>query len=156
MPESFIPTAGGVKLQSWANDRDGNTVHSEGTVSTDVNGDPIDFATMIAGVVAIFTRLGDGSTRVAPTPSAATRTSVAGAAADTPLLAANAGRKGALIYNDSNSILYIGLGATPVSDSDFTFPIAADAAWEVPPGFTGEVRGIWVDAGGFARITELA
>jgi len=87
--------------------------------------------------------------------SNAVRSSVAGVEVDTSLLPANPIRKGALIYNDSNSVLHIGLGTDEVTLNDFTFLISAGTLWQLPLGFVGEVRGIWVDSGGAARITEL-
>ena len=94
--------------------------------------------------------------------SAGTRTSVAGADADTLLIAANPLRKGATIYNDSSAVLYLGLGATAVSTTDYTIQLVAGASgfvlgayYEVPENFAGQVRGYWASAAGDARVTEL-
>jgi len=92
-----------------------------------------------------------------------TNTSVASAAADTLLLVANVNRKGATIYNDSNTgQLYVLLGTTVASNANFT--VLLDKAgggpgiggyYEVPFGYTGQIRGIWSVASGNARITEI-
>jgi hypothetical protein len=88
-------------------------------------------------------------------PSVATRTSVAGANADTSLLASNATRKGATVYNDSSVVLYLALGAAAASITDYTVQVQSNGYYEVPSSYTGEIRGIWASATGNARITEL-
>lgn len=85
----------------------------------------------------------------------ATTTSVADTAVSTTLLASNANRLGATIYNDSTVALYLKLGAT-ASLTSFTVKMAADGYYEVPFGYTGIIDGIWAsDASGSARIVEL-
>jgi hypothetical protein len=100
----------------------------------------------------------DGTVTANPTqPSTSTRTSVADAAVDTLILAANASRKGATVYNDSTSTLYLALGTTAATTTDFTSKLFQDDYYEVPAGYTGQIRGIWsADSTGSARITELA
>lgn len=85
----------------------------------------------------------------------ATRSSVAGAIADTSLLVANAARRGASVFNDSTATLYIGLGATAASTTNYTAQVAPGGLYELPANFAGEVRGIWSAATGNARITEF-
>jgi hypothetical protein len=84
-----------------------------------------------------------------------TRASVAAATSNTQLLAANATRKGATIFNDSSADLYLGLGTTAASTSNFTIKLPAGGYYEVPFSFSGEIRGIWSSATGNARISEL-
>jgi hypothetical protein len=97
-----------------------------------------------------------GSLAVAfSTATANARTSVAGAAADTLILAANSNRLGATIYNDSSAILYLALGTAAASTTDFTVKMVASAYYEVPFGYTGMIRGIWASATGSARIGEV-
>ncbi|OHD18527.1 MAG: hypothetical protein A2Y38_13865 [Spirochaetes bacterium GWB1_59_5] len=86
--------------------------------------------------------------------STGTTSSVASAAGNVMLLAANAGRKGAAIFNDSNKFLYLKLGAT-ASVTDFTALLRQGDYYEVPFDFQGQIDGIWSAANGFARITEL-
>lgn len=87
----------------------------------------------------------------------ATRTQVADTASDTQLLAPNPRRKQVLIFNDSSAALYIGLGTTAVTTSDYTVRVAQYGLFVVGDGYDGEIRGIWAsDPGdGAARITEL-
>jgi hypothetical protein len=86
-----------------------------------------------------------------------TQSSVASAASDTLLLAPNPYRlPGSTITNDSTSILYISLGTTPASVTNYWKQVAASAAFaQIPDNFTGMVRGIWATANGAARVTEI-
>lgn len=92
------------------------------------------------------------------TAANATRSNVPAAAGDTLLLAANAARKGATIYNDSSSILYLALGSATSSTTSFTLEVAPGGTYELPPVsmFTGQIRGLWATATGNARITEVS
>lgn len=88
--------------------------------------------------------------------SSTNRSSVAGNTSDVLLISANSARLGLLIYNDSDSPVYIGLGSIPVTSSNFTFIIWAQESQMLPSIFIGEVRGIWQSINtGFARITEM-
>jgi len=84
----------------------------------------------------------------------ATATNVAGAAADTALLAENTIRLGAAVYNDSAAILYLKLG-TGASPTSFTVRMTPYAYYEIPYGYTGKINGYWASTTGTARITEL-
>jgi hypothetical protein len=98
----------------------------------------------------------DGAVTANPTrPATATLSNVNDTNVSTTLLAANAGRLGASIHNDSTEILYVKFGIT-ASATSFTVKMVADAHYEVPFGYTGRIDGIWaVDGAGAARITEL-
>lgn len=95
-----------------------------------------------------------------PMPTKETRastpaqSSVAGSASSVSLLASNANRLGATIYNDSTVNLYVRLGST-ASTSNFTVKLAPGDYYEVPFNYTGAIDGIWDSATGNARITEL-
>lgn len=127
----------------------------------------------------VFVRLSDGSSAIATLPvslasvpshavtnagtfavqtpksATGTTTSVNDTASSTTLLASNASRLGATIYNDSASDLYVKLGAT-ASTTSFAVKLVQDAYFEVPFGYTGIIDGIWsADSTGAARITEL-
>lgn len=92
---------------------------------------------------------------VAPTAATPAVTSVNDQATSTTLLAANTSRKGAIIFNNSASILYVKLGAT-ASATSFTVKLVQDGFYEVPFGYTGVIDGIWsADSSGAALITEL-
>jgi hypothetical protein len=87
--------------------------------------------------------------------STATQTSVAGATSSTSLLASNAARLGATVYNDSTAILYLLLGSGTASTSAYSVQVGAGGYYEVPFGYTGAIKGIWSAAAGTARLTEL-
>jgi hypothetical protein len=83
-------------------------------------------------------------------------TSVAYSTNDGLLLAANANRLGATVYNAADRILYLVLGNTTASTSTYSLQIAAGGFYEVPYSFTGQIRGIWASGGsGAAKITEI-
>jgi hypothetical protein len=88
-------------------------------------------------------------------------TQVGDSASSGTLLALNANRLGASIYNDSTAILRLKLGAT-ASTSSFTVALAGNGSgvggyYEVPANYTGVIDGIWAsDAGGNALVTELS
>jgi hypothetical protein len=84
----------------------------------------------------------------------AAQSSVASSATNVTLLASNASRLGATVYNDSTAVLYLKLGAT-ASTSSYTIPLLPADYFEVPFGYTGIIDGIWASANGNARITEL-
>lgn len=118
-----------------------------------VVGDPAT-ATEVAAVTAA-NGLDVDVTRM-PSSATATRSAVASAAADTLILASNAARKGAAITNDDANDLYLALGTAAASLTDYTTILRNDDYYEVPFGYTGQIRGIWVaDGSGSARITEL-
>jgi len=83
-----------------------------------------------------------------------TQTSVAGSAANVTLLASNANRLGASIYNDSTAILYVRFAATATT-SNFSAKLFPDDYLEVPFEYTGIIDGIWASATGNARVTEF-
>ena len=91
------------------------------------------------------------------TGNAPTLSSKASSASAVTLLAANTNRKGALIYNESTAVLYLGLcPVASVSTTNYTLQIAAGGYYELPaPVYTGELSGVWAAANGSARITEL-
>lgn len=89
-------------------------------------------------------------------PASAAVSSSSCSTSSAELLASNANREGAMVYNDSNRPLYIKLGGA-ASTSSFSVKVGAMGYFEVPSGFTGAVHGIWgdADASGAARCTEL-
>lgn len=94
-------------------------------------------------------------TTLATKPSTGTLSSVANSATSVTVLAANASRKGATIYNDDTAaVLKIKFGAT-ASATSFVYAIPAGGYFEVPFGYTGIIDGIASVATGSARVTEL-
>lgn len=91
-----------------------------------------------------------------PLPNTGTRTSVTAAASDTSLLASNTSRRGATVYNDGSTTLYLALGTAAASTTSYTCQVAPGGYYETPFNFTGAIRGIWAGSPtGSARITEL-
>jgi hypothetical protein len=91
-----------------------------------------------------------------PAVSNSVVTSVPSSASNSTLLVANANRKGAVVYNNSISPLFIKFGAT-ASVSDFTVSIAAGGYFEFPlPIYSGIVDCIWSVANGAAKVTETS
>jgi len=89
--------------------------------------------------------------------STAAQSSVAENLSNVTLLAANAARLGATIFNETvSSNLLLKLGVT-ASTTSYTVKLTPGAYYEVPYRYTGQIDGIWdvADAGGSARITEL-
>jgi hypothetical protein len=98
--------------------------------------------------------IGDVDVVSMPSVTTDTHSNVASSASNVTLLASNASRKGAAIYNDSTAILYVKFGAT-ASATSFKVAMAAASYYEFPqPIYTGIVDGIWASANGNARITE--
>lgn len=86
--------------------------------------------------------------------STGTLTNVSSSATSVTILAANASRRGATIYNDSSRRLYVKFGTT-ASITDFTCLIDPGAYYEVPFRYSGRIDGIWASVNGTARVTEL-
>ena len=81
-------------------------------------------------------------------------TNVAGSTSNVTLLASNANRLGASVYNDSNKDLYLKLGTT-ASSTSYTTVVPRNALYEVPFGYTGIIDGLWESGvSGAARVTE--
>lgn len=100
-------------------------------------------------------------TSTAAATATGTITSVAGSASDGTILAANTGRKGAAIFNDSAAILYLALASGTSSASNYTVQLAPGGYYEVPVSrdgtiYTGVIKGIWASATGNARVTEFS
>lgn len=126
--------------------------------------DPIKSVGVIRGVMADGSEKNilvgsDGSllveTSTTGRPSTGTTTSVASSATPVTILAANAGRFGASVYNESTAILYLLLGAGTASATVYTVQLTSGQFYEVPYGFTGILTGLWATANGNARVTEF-
>lgn len=79
---------------------------------------------------------------IIPQPTTSTVTTVGVGAATVLILASNASRLGALIWNDSNARLYVklGLGA---STANFTVRLDGQAYFELPfPVYTGDITAV--------------
>lgn len=110
-----------------------------------------------AALVSIDTKL-TAPVAVADTrPSTSSVTNVSAQATSVTVAAANAARRGLLVFNDADKNLYLKLGAT-ASVTSYSVRIAAGGYYEVPnPSYSGIVDGIWEAAPtGAARVTELS
>lgn len=101
-----------------------------------------------------FQAVGTTQTKDVRTATSAVST-VAASATNVTLLASNANRLGAAIFNDSSAVLYTRLGAT-ASTSLYTLQIGPLGYYEVPFNYTGQIDGLWSSATGTARITEFS
>jgi len=75
----------------------------------------------------------------------------------TQLLAANANRLNALLFNNSNSNLYIAL-STSATSTAFTVLVPANGYYELPAirMWIGAITGTWASATGSVQVTELS
>lgn len=103
-------------------------------------------------VVLVNSALPTQETRAATS----TLSNVASSATNVTLLALNANRLGAMIFNDSTQVLYLKFGATS-SVTSYTVQLAANGYYELPTAhlYTGIIDGLWASANGNARVTEL-
>jgi len=90
-------------------------------------------------------------------PSAASTANVNASASVVTLLAANAARVGAMIYNSSTTgTLYVKLGPA-ASLTSWSVQLDPGGYWEMPRRYyTGIITGIWTVASGDAKVTETA
>lgn len=85
----------------------------------------------------------------------ATAAIVTASVATSTLLASNANRRAAIIFNDATKQLYVKLGPTATTAS-YTIKMSAGGYWEVPGFYSGIITGFWVNgANGAAAITEV-
>jgi hypothetical protein len=112
----------------------------------DPGGNLVALSVDATGALNVNVSPGSGTTAV---------TSVANSVASVTLLAANVNRLGATITNDSNTNLFVKLGAT-ASATSFTAKLTAQSYYEVPFSYTGVIDAIASVAVGNARITEFS
>jgi hypothetical protein len=150
-------TAGNSTLTSIAGFVDGlEGLESAGNATlTAIQGfvDGLEAGQAAANLLLTDIKTNTGAAGAAPTTTA-TVTSVAAAVASTQILAANAARRGASLYNDSTAELKLKLG-TGASATSFSVDMLPGSYFEVPFGYTGVLHGIWTAVNGSARVTEL-
>ncbi len=81
-------------------------------------------------------------------------TNVGSSTSSVTLAAANSGRNGLTIVNDSTAVLYMKYGTT-ASSSSYTYKLEAGDTFEMGTVYTGIVTGIWASVNGNARVTEI-
>lgn len=108
-----------------------------------------------AGAYGLVVRIaGTIATSVAQ-PATSTVTSVAMSVANATILASNANRLGAILWNDGSAMVYVKLGAT-ASTASFTVRLSNKSEWELPfPVYTGIVDGITSVGTATILATEL-
>lgn len=85
--------------------------------------------------------------------TATTSATVASATTNQALLAANANRKGASIWNNGSATLYVDVDGA-ASTTDYAFQLAPNGYAEIPFGYTGAISGIWSAVSGNALVRE--
>lgn len=86
--------------------------------------------------------------------STGTHSNVASSASSVAILASNANRLGASIFNDSGAILYLDTTGGTASTTNYTLQLAPNSYFEMPFNYTGLITGIWASATGNARVVE--
>lgn len=95
----------------------------------------------------------DGSVTALDEDSATgTHANFTGSGASQTIIASNASRKGATVYNDSGVVCYVKLAAT-ASSTSFTVKMVDQSYFEVPFKYTGIIDALW--ASGSVRVVEL-
>lgn len=89
-------------------------------------------------------------------PSTGAVTSVESTTVSGTILAANAARHGAVIFNTDANALYLLLAAGTASSTNLSVSVASNSSYEVPFGYTGIIVGVWAaDGAGAAKVTEF-
>lgn len=152
------------RVRSSAIDSDGAPAHAKGCVDVMshtffFNGATYDRARgdTTYGLDVDVTRVGGTVTTKETRCATGTNTSVSDNAASTTILASNANRLGATVTNDSSAALYLLLGSTSASTTNYSVRLTQYGYYEVPFGYTGQLTGIWASDpnDGAARVTEL-
>lgn len=91
-----------------------------------------------------------------PTAATGTKSNVASSASSVTVLASNASRKGAVIYNDSTQVLYLDLSGGTATNASYSVQLPSNSYFELPALYTGAITGIWAAANGNARVTEFS
>jgi hypothetical protein len=100
----------------------------------------------------------DGSLQCETNPAtSAVKTNVTSVTTSVTILAANANRRGAIIFNDSTSLLYISYGTGTTSTTSFSVRVAAGAVYLLDvPLYNGAMTGTWSAVNGAARVTDIS
>lgn len=112
------------------------------------------FVVRIAGTIPGTVAIGE-----LPAVAQATRSQVPDSATDVLLIPADATRKTWSVFNDSTAVLYLAMGFTAASTTNYTAQLQPGGYYEPPSGAyfnQTPVRGIWASAPGTggAKITE--
>ena len=84
-----------------------------------------------------------------------TLTSIPGDTAPVVIVADNPSRLGCSVWNDAaGTLLLLCSGSGKAGPDNFSVALNKNDYFECPFGYQGEVQGVWLTAGGFARVTE--
>jgi hypothetical protein len=101
----------------------------------------------------------DGSLQCETNPATtAVKSNVTATTTSTTILAANANRRGAIIFNDSTVVLYISYGTGTTSTTSFSMKVAAGAVYLLDvPLYNGAMTGMWAASPTeSARVTDIS
>lgn len=131
-----------------------NTGLTQPLTDTQLRATPVPVSGSVTATVASTTITGTVTTKEtrAATPA---QTSPSVTAASTSILASNANRLGATIYNEGTATCYLKLGAT-ASLTSYSIQIASGGYYEVPFGYTGAIDGITSASTAQLRVTEVS
>ena len=87
--------------------------------------------------------------------STAASTTVASSATSVSLLAANANRQGATVWNSSTATLFLDFDSAATT-ADHALKVDPGGYVEVPFGFTGAISGVWSAVNGNALVREFS
>jgi hypothetical protein len=126
------------------------TIISDGTNPAEVTN-----AAPGAGAYGLVVRIAGSITTTVAQPTTGTTSSVALSAVVATILAANASRLGAILYNLGSQKAYVRLAAAATT-ALFTVVLAKDSEWELPyPVYTGIITGITAAGAATMLATEL-
>lgn len=89
------------------------------------------------------------------TTGATSTVSVPASAGGITVLASNANRKGATVYNETGATIYVLLGAGTVSATVYTVQLPVGGYYEAPYGFTGIIVALSSTGTTTVRATEF-
>lgn len=108
-----------------------------------------------AGAFGLVVRIAGTVPTTFAQPSTSTVTSVALTNVVATVLASNANRLGAILWNNGSANAYIKLG-TGASTASFTARLSNQSEWEIPfPVYTGDITGITSAGNATVLATEL-
>ncbi len=117
---------------------------------TDESGTKIDFsatnAVPISGSISAVPQH--------PATSSATRPTTVTSSTSQMILAANANRQGAIVFNEGGALMYVLLGS-PATASFYSYQMASLSTLELPFGYVGAVSGICASGTAQPMATEL-
>jgi hypothetical protein len=108
-----------------------------------------------AGAWGLVVRVAGSITVTSTQPATSTVTSVALGVVVATILASNANRMGAILWNDGANTVFVKLGAAATTAS-FTVRMSNKSEWEIPdPIYTGVITGITAAGAATMLATEL-